>query len=95
MESLVVVKTHMSDFVVHCWVTKFSCATMRNSRELRQKKSRPTELARYSFVEAEKTLRGYVVIDQEREAMEYYKSLLANTEIICAKDNCSCVLVKI
>ena len=58
-----------------------------HSKDLRTKKFRPTEMARYAMEEAFATLKAFVHSTIEAAAMELYEDQLRDVEIICAKDS--------
>ena len=43
-------------------------------------------MARYCFEESTAALSAYVSTPSESEALEHYKGLLRDTELVCAKD---------
>ena len=60
--------------------------TVPNSKELRHKKFRCAELARYCFDEPSGALSGYLATETEGDALEHYNGLPKGTEIVCAND---------
>ena len=58
---------------------------------MRRKKFRPNEMAGYCLGEATESLHQYTVAELEMEAPQNCKALLANTELVCAKDGETCV----
>ena len=61
--------------------------TLQSSNEIRRKKFRTTELARYCFGEAAEAIAGYVTTSEEHEAFEHYEGLLKDKELVRAKDD--------
>ena len=62
-----------------------------HSKDLRTKRFRCTEFARYSFEDTSAALKKFVLTDSESASMVHYEDQLRDVELVCAKDHSLCV----
>ena len=58
-----------------------------NSKDLRPKRFRPTELARYSYEEAREFVKKHAIVGAESAAFDRFEHNLRDLEFVSAKDN--------